>query len=325
MQRIERLEKVAIRKRNGLRLKKLVNSSKRGLPHPLAYLDDAGVWNYKCGLFTYDGVPIPAFCRRPLGYARSKNKQTPKKRKTTFCCSHKSLFDDMRPSEDHELSRNKHPYILVNVVRTVHMRINVNIYRVMTHFQAFQLEPKKFASVSLRIKPVTMILFPSGKLVITGARNELQGLRYGHYFMQIISKIPTVVHRHDEKTGEQWTELAYIGNAPACEKSEVQNMVASIPLDIPAIDLKALKEFLKEEGTWQPDLFPGLRYRMKEPKCTVLVFDSAKNVMMGLTTREDSQIAAEKVYNLVTPFRMETRSSDSHTRFQDRLRSVHDL
>jgi transcription initiation factor TFIID TATA-box-binding protein len=306
------------KKRRGKRLKHIPNSTKRGKPHENAYLDENRVWKYKTGVFLHEGLPISSFVRRKLDFSKRRTK----KRKS-FATSHLGAFKNLKPSTDCEFSKTKYTYVLVNVVRRIHMMLCVYIYGIPGYSPAFQLEPKKFPSISLRIHPVTMILFPSGKLVITGARNELQGLRYSHYFMQILGNIPMVVIRNDKENKERWLELSYIAPVLACEISEVQNMVASIPLDVPATNLKELNNFLKEKGTWEPGLFPGLRYKMKDPDYTVLAFDSGKNIAMGFKNIEDMKGAAKNIYNTITRFSMDKRSSDSHERYNERLRNAY--
>lgn len=49
--------------------------------------------------------------------------------------------------------------------------------------------------------------------------------------------------------------------------------------------------------------FPGLRYRMNEPKITLLIFVSGKVVITGAKCREDVYKALELIYPALTDFR----------------------
>ena len=74
---------------------------------------------------------------------------------------------------------------------------------------------------------------------------------------------------------------------------KVQNMVATADLGIePNLDDIALMI----EGTeYEPEQFPGLVYRLDDPKVVVLIFGSGKVVITGLKREEDAKIALNKI------------------------------
>ncbi|TVU30607.1 hypothetical protein EJB05_22237 [Eragrostis curvula] len=54
---------------------------------------------------------------------------------------------------------------------------------------------------------------------------------------------------------------------------------------------------------YEPELFPGLIYRMKHPKIVLLVFVSGKIVLTGAKTREEIYTAFENIYPVLTEYK----------------------
>ena len=74
---------------------------------------------------------------------------------------------------------------------------------------------------------------------------------------------------------------------------QIQNIVASSAI-AKAIDLYAIDD--KFENTdYDPKTFPGLVYRLKEPKTSVLIFRSGKIVSTGAKTLEEVDRCVAKV------------------------------
>jgi hypothetical protein len=54
---------------------------------------------------------------------------------------------------------------------------------------------------------------------------------------------------------------------------------------------------------YEPELFPGLIYRMVDPKIVLLIFVSGKVVLTGAKKREDIYRAFEAIYPVLQTFR----------------------
>lgn len=76
-------------------------------------------------------------------------------------------------------------------------------------------------------------------------------------------------------------------------KIEIQNIVASSSFDT-VLDLNALLELLKD-ANYKPENFPGLIYRLKNPKCTILIFKNGKIVCSGAKKIEEIQKSINKL------------------------------
>ncbi|MFQ5552846.1 MAG: TATA-box-binding protein, partial [Thermoplasmata archaeon] len=76
---------------------------------------------------------------------------------------------------------------------------------------------------------------------------------------------------------------------------EVQNIVASSDLGS-EINLNAIAISLGlERVEYEPEQFPGLVYRLEEPKVVVLLFGSGKLVCTGARKPSDVEEAVEKI------------------------------
>ncbi len=76
-------------------------------------------------------------------------------------------------------------------------------------------------------------------------------------------------------------------------KIKVQNIVAFTVLGKPI----SLDEMLQkvEDTEWQPEQFPGLVYKIKDPRASALVFSQGKVVCTGTKSLEDLDKAMKKI------------------------------
>lgn len=140
-----------------------------------------------------------------------------------------------------------------------------------------EYEPKQFPGLVYRLKDPksATLLFRSGKLVCTGSKT----------LGQVKKAIETVVS-DIKKAGVP------IGDSP---KIEVQNIVASADLGSP-INLSSVVVTLGlERVEYEPEVFPGLVYRMSEPKVVILLFGSGKLVCTGARKPQDVEAAVKKI------------------------------
>ncbi len=81
---------------------------------------------------------------------------------------------------------------------------------------------------------------------------------------------------------------------------EIQNIVASANLRA-SVDLEKAA-FMLENAMYEPEQFPGLIYRMREPKVVLLIFSSGKVVCTGAKKEEEVREAVMKVYNTLKEY-----------------------
>ena len=81
---------------------------------------------------------------------------------------------------------------------------------------------------------------------------------------------------------------------------KVVNMVANCDVRFPIkLDRLALQDSTAMFCSYEPELFPGLVFRMFTPKVTFLIFVSGKIVLTGGKTRADLQEAFQEIYPIL--------------------------
>jgi len=77
--------------------------------------------------------------------------------------------------------------------------------------------------------------------------------------------------------------------------------VASVDVKFPIrLEGLAIKHF--NFSSYEPEVFPGLIYRMLTPKVALLIFVSGKLVLTGAKTRNDIRLAFDKIYPVLKEF-----------------------
>lgn len=138
-------------------------------------------------------------------------------------------------------------------------------------------EPKQFPGLILKVRfkvRASSLIFNSGKLVITGAKNEEALNKAGEVIVGLL-------RRCDIKIENPSTV-------------EVQNIVASASLN-GIVNLEKVATRGRYNVFYEPEIFPGLIYKMREPKVVLLVFKSGKVVCTGARSKEDISQALEKI------------------------------
>lgn len=170
----------------------------------------------------------------------------------------------------------KDPSISIeNVVASVTLFQKLDLQDLQKTFPEVEYKPSQFPGLVFRLrKPKTAtLIFSSGKMVCTGAKSERESIKAVRTVVKMIKK-----------------EGFLIKSEP---QIEIQNIVASVDLH-GKIDLEAAAEQL-DNVMYEPEQFPGLIYRMAEPKVVILMFASGKLVCTG--AKEEKKVF-ESVYKL---------------------------
>ncbi|XP_029114464.1 TATA box-binding protein-like 2 isoform X1 [Scleropages formosus] len=85
---------------------------------------------------------------------------------------------------------------------------------------------------------------------------------------------------------------------------KIQNMVGSCDVCFP-IRLEGLVLTHQQFSSYEPELFPGLIYRMVKPRIVLLIFVSGKVVLTGAKERSEIYEAFENIYPILKGFRKE--------------------
>ena len=163
-----------------------------------------------------------------------------------------------------------------NVVATGTLNQKIDLNAVVKGFPSAEYRPERFPGVVIRLKrPKTAtLLFSSGSMVCTGAKSGKESRRA---IMKVVKEL--------KKGG------IIILNKPDCK---VVNIVASASL-FGKVDLEEAVVTLGK-AMYEPEQFPGLIYRMDEPKVVILIFASGSLVVTGATKEQDVYDAVYKLH-----------------------------
>ncbi|AMD22219.1 HGL121Wp [Eremothecium sinecaudum] len=172
---------------------------------------------------------------------------------------------------------------LQNIVATVNLDCRLDLKTVALHARNAEYNPKRFAAVIMRIREpkTTALIFASGKMVVTGAKSEDDSKLASRKYARIIQKI---------------------GFSAKFTDFKIQNIVGSCDVKFP-IRLEGLAFSHGTFSSYEPELFPGLIYRMVKPKIVLLIFVSGKIVLTGAKQREEIYQAFEAIYPVLCEFR----------------------
>lgn len=170
-----------------------------------------------------------------------------------------------------------------NIVATVNLDCKLDLKRITLHARNAEYNPKRFAAVIMRIRrpKTTALIFTSGKMVVTGARSEGEAHLAARKYARVVQKIGFPA---------RFIDFA------------VQNVVASVDVRF-AIRLEALVLTHAQFSTYEPELFPGLIYRMVKPRIVFLIFVSGKVVITGAKVRSEIDEAFHCMYPILKSFR----------------------
>jgi transcription initiation factor TFIID TATA-box-binding protein len=162
-----------------------------------------------------------------------------------------------------------------NVVAAATLNQRIDLNAIVKSFPGVEYRPEQFPGLVFRLKrPKTAtLIFNSGKMVCTGAKSEQEARR----------AVMTVV-KELKKGG------IIIVSKPDLK---VVNIVASARLG-GKVDLEAVS--LLKKTMYEPEQFPGLIYRMDEPKVVILIFASGNLVCTGAKKEQDVYDAVHKLH-----------------------------
>ena len=148
-----------------------------------------------------------------------------------------------------------------NVVATATLHQNIDLTSIVRVFPGVEYRPEQFPGLVYRLKKpkTTTLIFSSGKMVCTGAKSERQARK-------AVIKVVDELNRNG---------IVILGKP----EIQIQNIVASAGLG-GHIDLEKLTYSLKRT-MYEPEQFPGLIYRMDDPKVVILIFTTGKLVCTG--------------------------------------------
>ncbi|MEJ2293444.1 MAG: TATA-box-binding protein [Candidatus Lokiarchaeota archaeon] len=204
-------------------------------------------------------------------------------------------IDDLEDEEEEEEEfdyESDLDYKIENVVATVTVEITekIDLNQIARKHAEVEYNPERFPGLVMRIeKPrATILIFSTGKMVVTGLRKAAEAER-------VVDKVVKNIRKAGIKL--------------ANPEITIQNIVASGDLHT-NIDLN-MAAIVMEYAMYEPEVFPGLIYRMQDPKTVFLIFSTGRIVCTGAKQKEIVRDAVKKLNQQVRDLGVAKKELDS--------------
>jgi len=169
---------------------------------------------------------------------------------------------------------NENKPIIQNIVSTADLKCKLDLRTIALKAKNAEYNPKRFSAVIMRIKKpkTTALIFASGKMVCTGAKSEEESKEAARKFAKAIHNL-----NYDVKFSS----------------FKIQNIVGSCDVGF-KISLAGIDSQIRY-CSYDPEVFPGLIFKMLDPKIVLLIFVSGKIVLTGAKERKEIYDAFQKI------------------------------
>jgi transcription initiation factor TFIID TATA-box-binding protein len=168
-----------------------------------------------------------------------------------------------------------------NVVASTDIKKVISLDRLLGVLESSEYEPEQFPGLVYRLKEpkVATLIFRSGKIICVGARSPNAAREA---LKKTVKNIKKIGIRVDENS----------------IKIKIENIVVAVNLGR-ELNLDQLA-FKLEGSEYEPEQFPGLVYRLDEPKVAFLLFSSGRAVCAGAKTMDSVKDAVKKLKKKLT-------------------------
>lgn len=166
-----------------------------------------------------------------------------------------------------------------NVVSSADINQRLDLHEIAKKIKESRYEPDKFPGLVLKLSEpkAALLLFSSGKFVCTGTKSVEESAR-------AIYKAIEKLEKHGIK----------VGSKPLIK---AENIVASASLFL-EVDIERLAMDMPNT-LYEPEQFPGLIFRMKDPDVVFLIFSSGSLVCTGAKVEGDVKRAVYKLRDIL--------------------------
>lgn len=171
-----------------------------------------------------------------------------------------------------------------NISSTANLGVRLDLKKIALKCRNTEFNPRRFGAVIMRLREprATALIFASGKMCITGVKST-------HNATLATKKFGYIVERVGFKP-QDYLDF------------KVQNIVGTTDVGFP-IRLEGLVYAHSTFASYEPELFPGLIYRLVSPRVVFLIFVSGKLVITGAKTESDLSQAFTKLFPVLVEYR----------------------
>jgi|Deesub1362B_J571_1020462.scaffolds.fasta_scaffold00217_3 transcription initiation factor TFIID TATA-box-binding protein len=164
-----------------------------------------------------------------------------------------------------------------NIVITTDLGRKVDLNLIDREIKNAEYKPEQFPGLVYRLDDpkLTFLIFDTGKVICTGAKSIEEAEKGIEILVKSLSDAGITINSKPE--------------------INVQNLVASASLGM-ELNLETLA-LLLDNTEYEPEQFPGMVYRVREPKCVILIFTSGNVVCTGAKSSSEAVTAINDLYN----------------------------
>ncbi|EFN75083.1 TATA box-binding protein-like protein 1 [Harpegnathos saltator] len=178
--------------------------------------------------------------------------------------------------------------VINNVVCSFSVRCHLNLREIALKGSNVEYRRENgMITMKLRRPYTTASIWSSGKVTCTGATSEVQAKIAARRFARSLQKLGFQVRFNNYR---------------------VVNVLGTCCMPF-AIKITSFSVYHKENAEYEPELHPGVTYKLKEPKATLKIF-STGSVTVTAPNVASVQAAIEYIYPLVYEFRKERTAED---------------
>lgn len=165
-----------------------------------------------------------------------------------------------------------------NVVASTKLSDSLDLVSLAAQIPGAEYNKKRFPGVVLRMQDpkIAALVFGSGKVVLTGAKS----------IPSLADGLAALVKMMKDLNVDITDNPTY----------SIQNIVTSADLGARINLNKIAMSLTLDKIEYEPEQFPGLVYRLDDPKVVVLLFGSGKLIITGGKVHEDAERAVDKIY-----------------------------
>jgi transcription initiation factor TFIID TATA-box-binding protein len=163
-----------------------------------------------------------------------------------------------------------------NIVASATINQRVDLNAVAKSYPGVEYRPKLFPGLVFRLRrPKTAtLIFSTGRMVCTGAKSGNESRRAIMKVVKELKKCGMIIISKPD-----WKVVNIVASASLGGKVDLEKAVTTL-----------------RKAMYEPEQFPGLIYRMDEPKVVILIFASGSLVCTGAKKEQDVYDAVHKLH-----------------------------
>lgn len=194
--------------------------------------------------------------------------------------------------------------IINNVVCSFNTRCHLNLRNIAMEGSHVEFKREQsMCNMKIRRPYTTATIWSSGKIVCTGATSEEESRIAARKFARKLQRLGYKV---------KFTNFRVVNVLGTC----------GMPF---RIKIAAFSQKYPKEASYEPELHPGVTYKLKSPKATLKIF-STGSITVTAPSVANVQAAIEHIFPLVSEFKAEDKDTDKNVidkeiRFMQKQRS----